>query len=107
MYPVRSKMTSKGQVTLPKSLRTALSLREGDNVLFSIEENGRAVLCKQAAPGASAGCGHRFVAGKNLAPASRADIDAAIAAAMARRVDTVYHQDDPENGGEAGKMVAQ
>jgi AbrB family looped-hinge helix DNA binding protein len=36
-----AKMTSKGQITLPKEIRTKLGLRQGDRVRFVIEEDGR------------------------------------------------------------------
>jgi antitoxin PrlF len=42
---VRAKVTSKGQVTLPKSVREALDLHEGDEVLFRVER-ARAVIGK-------------------------------------------------------------
>ena len=42
---VRAKVTSKGQVTLPKSVRDALGLHEGDEVLFRVEQS-RAVIGK-------------------------------------------------------------
>lgn len=32
-----AKITAKGQVTLPKSVRDALGVREGDTVLFRVE----------------------------------------------------------------------
>jgi len=42
---VAAKVTSKGQVTVPKSVRDALGLEEGDLVLFRVEGK-RAVLSK-------------------------------------------------------------
>ncbi len=44
---VPATITSKGQMTLPKSVREALGLKEGDRVLFRVLE-GRAVLAKVA-----------------------------------------------------------
>ena len=40
-----AKMTSKGQVTIPRSVRDALSLEEGDELLFRVERS-RAVISK-------------------------------------------------------------
>ena len=42
-----AKLTSKGQVTIPKSVRDTLGLREGDTVLFRVD-GGRAVIAKTA-----------------------------------------------------------
>lgn len=42
-----SKLTSKGQLTVPKGVRDALELRQGDRVFFDVE-GGRAVLAKSA-----------------------------------------------------------
>lgn len=40
-----AKITSKGQVTIPKSVRDALELDEGDELLFRVERS-RAVIAK-------------------------------------------------------------
>jgi AbrB family looped-hinge helix DNA binding protein len=40
-----AKITSKDQVTIPKSVRDALELREGDELLFRVERS-RAVIAK-------------------------------------------------------------
>ena len=40
-----STVTSKGQVTIPKSVRDALGLHEGDELLFRVERS-RAVVAK-------------------------------------------------------------
>lgn len=41
----RAKITSKGQVTIPKTVREALDLHEGDELLFRVERS-RAVIAK-------------------------------------------------------------
>jgi AbrB family looped-hinge helix DNA binding protein len=40
-----AKVTSKGQVTIPKAVRDALELREGDEVVFRVEGT-RAVMAR-------------------------------------------------------------
>lgn len=40
-----ARLTSKGQITIPKGVRDALQLREGDEVVFRVERQ-RAVLAK-------------------------------------------------------------
>lgn len=40
-----SRISSKGQVTIPKTIREMLNLSEGDRVAF-IEENGKVVITK-------------------------------------------------------------
>jgi antitoxin PrlF len=42
-----AKLTSKGQITIPKSVRDTLGLREGDSLLFRVDGD-RAVIAKTA-----------------------------------------------------------
>lgn len=42
---VQAKLTTKGQVTVPKAVRDALGLREGDTVVFRVQR-GRAMLAR-------------------------------------------------------------
>ena len=43
--PVLATLTSKGQLTIPKIIRDALGLREGDQVRFELDPaNGRTVM---------------------------------------------------------------
>lgn len=41
----RAKVTAKGQITIPKRVRDALELREGDDVVFRVERS-RAVIAR-------------------------------------------------------------
>jgi antitoxin PrlF len=40
-----ARLTSKGQITIPKDVRNALSLRDGDRVMFRVE-GSRAVMAR-------------------------------------------------------------
>ena len=40
-----AKITSKGQITIPASVRKEMGLGEGDRVLFVLEDDGRITLC--------------------------------------------------------------
>lgn len=44
---ITSKLTSKAQTTIPQSVRTALHLKEGDEIAYHIEGN-RAILTRAA-----------------------------------------------------------
>lgn len=44
---VSARLSSKGQITMPRSVRDALGLHEGDRVVFRVEGD-RAVLAKTA-----------------------------------------------------------
>ena len=40
---LKAKVTSKGQLTIPKEVRRALGVREGDNLLFEVDEDDEQV----------------------------------------------------------------
>lgn len=44
---VSAKVTSKGQITIPKAVRDALGISEGDQVVFKVEQH-RAILARTA-----------------------------------------------------------
>jgi antitoxin PrlF len=44
---IAARVTSKGQITVPKAVRDALGIKEGDEVLFRVE-GSRAVLARTA-----------------------------------------------------------
>ena len=43
---IAARVTSKGQITIPKSVRDALNLGEGDHVVFRVVEGERAILAR-------------------------------------------------------------
>jgi antitoxin PrlF len=43
---VAARLTSKGQITIPKPVRDALKLDEGDQVVFRVIEGERAILAR-------------------------------------------------------------
>jgi antitoxin PrlF len=43
---VPARVSSKGQITIPKSVRDALKLSEGDEVVFRLIEGERAILAR-------------------------------------------------------------
>ncbi|MCC5842566.1 MAG: AbrB/MazE/SpoVT family DNA-binding domain-containing protein, partial [Opitutales bacterium] len=61
MPTLQSKVTSKGQITLPKQIRSKLAIRTGDRLEFSLETSNRISVRKMGAPGSSAGCGKPFL----------------------------------------------
>jgi antitoxin PrlF len=45
VHPTVATLTSKGQLTIPKAIRDALGLHEGDQVRFELDEtNGKTVM---------------------------------------------------------------
>ena len=43
---IAARVSSKGQITIPKSVREALKLSEGDEVVFRLIEGERAILAR-------------------------------------------------------------
>jgi AbrB family looped-hinge helix DNA binding protein len=43
---VRARITSRGRITIPETVRDALELREGDQVVFRVIEGNRAILAR-------------------------------------------------------------
>ena len=43
---IAARITSKGQITIPKPVREALKLAEGDRVVFRVIEGERAILAR-------------------------------------------------------------
>jgi len=58
---MQAKVTSKGQVTLPKGIRETLSIRAGDRLEFAIEPSNTIMVRKKSYPGSSAGCAKHLV----------------------------------------------
>ncbi|MFD2760952.1 AbrB/MazE/SpoVT family DNA-binding domain-containing protein [Lentibacillus juripiscarius] len=43
-----ARLTAKGQITIPKSVRQALNVEEGDQLIFTKDEDGKMVVKKGA-----------------------------------------------------------
>jgi AbrB family looped-hinge helix DNA binding protein len=83
MTTLHAKVTSKGQVTLPKQLRTKLAIRSGDRLEFELDKPDRISVRKKRAPGSSAGCGKQFI-GSNRKAVTMEDMDAGIRSAVSQ-----------------------
>ena len=60
MQLLRAKVTSKGQITLPKPLRESLAVKAGDHLEFTVHATGEAEVRKLQKPGKSAGILHHL-----------------------------------------------
>ncbi|GAA6756797.1 AbrB/MazE/SpoVT family DNA-binding domain-containing protein [Thermus thalpophilus] len=47
---VKSKVSSKGQITLPKAVREALGLQPGEEVIFELREEGALIRPRRRVP---------------------------------------------------------
>ena len=84
MTTLQAKVTSKGQVTLPKQLRSRLAIRSGDRLEFTMDKPDRISVRKKRAPGSSAGCAKRFIRKKRKAVTVE-EMDAGIRQAMSQK----------------------
>ncbi|MDE0767660.1 MAG: AbrB/MazE/SpoVT family DNA-binding domain-containing protein [Opitutaceae bacterium] len=84
MTTLQAKVTSKGQVTLPKQLRTKLAIRSGDRLEFTMDKPDQISVRKKRAPGSSAGCGRQFLKRKQKAVTSE-EMDEGIRQAIIRK----------------------
>lgn len=82
MKLLRARVTSKGQVTLPKLLRDSLGIHEGDQIEFAIDSPTNASIRKLSAPGSSAGILRHLAKDK---PVSVEDMDEAIRRHMGKK----------------------
>ena len=72
---IESKLTSKGQITVPLKIREALKLGTGDRILWKLRADGKVELCKAATLSLKELVG---ILGKPRQRASLEDIDSAI-----------------------------
>ena len=84
MQLLRAKVTSKGQITLPKTLRDTLGIHEGDHVEFAVETPNNASIRKLAAPGSSVGVLRHLAKSK---PLTVEEMDEAIREHMRKKYD--------------------
>lgn len=61
MSTFQAKVTTKGQITLPKAIRDKLSVETGDHIEFSVDQANNVTLHRMQAVGSSAGCAKRFL----------------------------------------------
>jgi AbrB family looped-hinge helix DNA binding protein len=79
MRILRARVTSKGQVTLPKHLRQSLGIHEGDHVEFAVESSRKASVRRLKTPGSSSGVMKHLAKKK---PVSIEEMDKAIRSAV-------------------------
>jgi AbrB family looped-hinge helix DNA binding protein len=79
-----AKLTSKGQVTVPKQVRQALGVQKGDRLVFQIKANGRITLSGERPSPATALLGLLARYGKGH-PVSVEEMHAAVAEQAAKR----------------------
>lgn len=66
MGVIQAKVTTKGQITLPKAVREQLSIRTGDRIEFSVNEANEVKLRRMQPASTSAGCAQAFLRHQRL-----------------------------------------
>ena len=84
MKQLAARVTSKGQVTLPKELRESMGIGKGDRILFSIDSPYEVRLGREVVPGASAGVMRHLARNRTEAATSGEMAVAVKAAAVAK-----------------------
>lgn len=84
MAILQAKVTSKGQITLPKAVREQLSIQTGDRIEFSVDNASKVTMHRMKPAGSSAGCAKAFLK-PNHQPLTRDDEKAAMVAEIATK----------------------
>ena len=63
---MKTKLTSKAQITIPKAVRQQLNLQEGDMVSFEQEKPGKWVFAKATPHNKALGCANRYRKARNV-----------------------------------------
>lgn len=61
MSVLQAKVTTKGQITLPKAVRDQLSIQTGDRIEFSVDQANKVSIHRMQPAGSSAGCAKPFL----------------------------------------------
>jgi antitoxin PrlF len=61
MMVLQAKVTTKGQITLPKAIRESLAIESGDRLEFSMDGANTASVRKMQPHGSSAGCAREYL----------------------------------------------
>lgn len=84
MSLLQAKVTTKGQVTLPKAVRQSLSIQSGDRIAFSMDESNSVVVRKMQTAGSSVGCGKKYIKEGQVIP-TKLEVKAAVGEALRRK----------------------
>ena len=89
MSVLQAKVTTKGQITLPKAVGDQLSIQTGDRIEFSVEDGNKVSIHRMNAAGSSAGCAKQFLQ-PNVIRLTREEEQAAMVAEVAAKYGPKY-----------------